>query len=88
MEQDELLTHIEFDIGSNINECEEKIYNRVKNAELTKIVPIRWTNREYVIPIVVLFTIVTFLILSVILNCLFCSGRLRRSGPRRELQLE
>ena len=48
-----LLSHIEFDVGTSLIDCEEKLKKRVELARLALFepAPIMWTNMEYVVPI-------------------------------------
>ena len=82
--QSQLLTHIEFDVGKNTEDCEKKLKKRVEMAQLSNYHgrPIKWTDKEFLIPICTLFVMFIFLSVSLTMNILYCSGRIKKSGPR------
>ena len=42
--QNEIVTHIKFDVSNSSVNCREKIKNRISKKELAKPIPIKWTN--------------------------------------------
>ena len=82
--QSQLLTHIEFDVGKNTEDCEKKLKKREEMAQLSNYLgrPIKWTDKEFLIPICTLFVMFIFLSVSLTMNILYCSGRIKKSGPR------
>ena len=83
LNQNQILTHIAFDIGNSTLECNNKIEERLERAKKEQLrrPPIQWTNTEYVMPIVTLFLL---FLASITVNCMLCFRLSLRSGPRRE----
>ena len=79
--QDEILTHIVFDIGNSTKNCNKQIEVRLQNIIKAhyKPPPIQWSNIEYVMPMSILFVIV--LTISITVNFMYC-------GPRRNNNYE
>ena len=86
--QDEILTHLVFDIGNSTKNCNKQIEVRLQNIIKAhyKPPPIQWSNIEYVMPMSILFVIV--LTISITINFLYCCQRQENSGPRRNNNFE
>ena len=86
--QDEILTHLVFDIGNSTKNCNKQIEVRLQNIIKAhyKPPPIQWSNIEYVMPMSILFVIV--LTISITVNFMYCCRRQENSGPRRNNNYE
>ena len=85
--QDEILTHLVFDIGNSTKNCNKQIEERIQKTldAQYKPPPILWTNKEYLLPIAGLYaiTIICFTIL-----CVVWFRPRPSSGPRRQDLME
>ena len=81
--QNEVLTHIEFDVANSSQKCDRQIQARVQTRLRAnfKPVPIRWTNVQYTLPTAILFLLLT---ISLAINYHICVRVLAKSGPMRQ----
>ena len=86
MKQNSIVSHARFDIGNSSISCKKKIETRLSALKqaLYQPPPIKWTNVEFIAPVLTLFILFVTLTISLLVNYLFCSGRIKRTGPRRQ----
>lgn len=85
LQEDQILTLVMFDKANSTKDCNEQINARIQENQIAVLLPISWTNKEYLLPVVTLFVL---FIASITINCVLCLRPVARTGPRRQDNFE